>query len=301
LTMKILGRGPFAAAVGLMAVVLIEGCSAQSEPSPGSQAKTGAAATLNPGGAGRGGVAGVAYTEVLIGLMQGDLDSFGGWRPNDLLWGKIFENRTNEELGHLAVVRESVEILKEDLGRRGALDDFNPDLAKAEAAFNSDPSKLWPPSAESRIKEGIAGLKSYREQLISGETRFLPRPENFSHLLDHYVTLLGELDHRLVAPAGFFKSDNEYYYCHGAATGLAQIYAALQRDFAPEIQGRGVQKLMDEAQASLEAAAKMHPWIVLDGGSDSFRANHRLNMAAHLAEARTKSFLVLDSLKQPQP
>ena len=50
----------------------------------------------------------------------------------------------------------------------------------------------------------------------------------------------------------------------------------------------------------LEAAAKMHPWITLDGGDDDFRANHRLNMAAHLDEARTKSFLMLESFK-PSP
>jgi hypothetical protein len=297
--MKNLGRWPLIVAVAVGAVFLIEGCSSSSEPNPRSEAKA-AGAALHPGGVGRAAVPGIAFTEALIGLVQSDLDSFGGWRPNDLLFGKVFENRTNEELGHLAVVRESVEILKEDLGRRGALDEFNPELAKAEAAFDSDPTKLWSPSAESRIQEGIAGLRGYRDELIQGQAGFLPRPDSFSRLLDHYVTLLGELDKRLIAPAGFFKSDNEFYYSHGVAQGLAQVYGAMQRDFAPEIQGRGLQKLMDESQLSLEAAAKMHPWITLDGGDDDFRANHRLNMAAHLDEARTKSFLMLESLK-PSP
>jgi len=296
--MKNLRRGPIIAVAALMVVFLIGGCGSPSEPSPGSGEKAGAAA--GPAGAVRPGVPGITFTEVLFDLMQYDLDSFGGWRPNDFLWGKIFDNRTNEELGHLAVVRESVEILKEDISRRGALDDFNPGLAKAEAAFDSDPYKLWSPSAGSRMKEGVADLKSYRDQLIAGEAGFFPRPDNLAHLLEHYVTLLGDLHKRLLAPVGFFKTDNEFYYSRGAVTGLARLYAAMERDFAPELQARGLGKLIEESRASLELAAKMHPWIVLDGGDDSFRANHRLNMAAHLAEARTKSFLMLESLK-PQP
>jgi len=291
-------RGPGIAWLAVTVVFLLAGCGSSSEPGAGPGEIAGGGGAIK---AARPGVAGITFTEVLIDVMQHDLDSFDGWRPNDLLYGKIFDNCTNEELGHLAVLRESVEILKEDIARRGALDDFVPDLVKAQEAFDSDPYKWWRPSAGSRMQEGVTALKSYRDQLIQGEAGFFPRPDNLAHLLDHDVTLLGDLHKRLVGRVGFFKTDNEFYYSRGAAAGMARLYAAMERDFAPEIQARGLEKLMEEARASLELAAKMHPWIVLDGGDDSFRANHRLNMAAHLAEARTKSFLVLEALKQPPP
>jgi len=289
-------------ALGMAVVVIlwVGGCGSPSIP--GSSSTEGAVAPAGAGKiSGRPGVVGLAFTEALINSIQGDLDSFGGWRPNDLLFGKVFENRTNEELGDLAVVRESVEAMKEDIARIGALDTFNPELAKAEADLDADPFKLWSPSAESKLQEGVSALRGYRESLIQGEAKFYPNPENFARLLNIYITLMGDVHERLLAPAGFFKSDNVFYYGHGAALALAQVFAAMQKDFTEEIQAKGLTKLMEEAQTSLDLAAQMRPWIVFDGGDDDFRANHRLNMAAHLNEARTKTFLMLEALKQPQP
>jgi hypothetical protein len=247
----------------------------------------------------RPGIPGLEFTDAVARVMKDELESFGGWRPNDLVFGNIWHNRKYEQLGKLEVVRHTVRVFKQDIARSGGMDKFDPNVALAEADFWNDPEKFWFPSAESKYKSGVQELLKYKECLQRGDTKFHPRSDNLYRLLDQYIAILGDVHHQLMRrDVGFFETDNIYFYSRGAASAMADILMAVETDFSEAIEGRGLTKLMGETIQPLKQAAGLKPLIVLSGDTDDLRANHRLNLAAYISEARTKLYAMIETLQK---
>jgi hypothetical protein len=244
-------------------------------------------------------VLGLAFTDAVIRVMKDELDSFGGWRPNDLIFGRLWHNRKYEQLGELEVIRQTVRIFKQNIARSGGMDKFDPRMAIAEAEFWNDPGKFWFPSAESKYRNGIKAIFKYRDALLSGEAKFYPRSDNLYLLMDQYIAILGDVHHQLMRrDAKYFEIDNIYFYARGAAYAMAEILSAVQVDFSEEIKSRGLSKLMRESIEPLKEGSGLAPLIILNGSSDDLRANHRLNLAAYISEARTKLYAMIETLQK---
>jgi len=242
---------------------------------------------------------GLKTTESLIQLMDKELKSFGGWRANDLLFGRIFHNRKYEQLGVLEVIRHSVRVLKSEIARAGVTDQFDPDLALAEADFWNDPSKFWFPSAESKFREGVSALKRYRSRLENGEARFYPRSDNLYQLLSEYARILGDVHYQLIRQdVGWFEIDNWFFYARGVARAMEQVYLAILEDFSEEIKNRKLEKLFQEAIADFHQASRLNPLMVLNGDPDDLRANHRLNLASFISDAMGKTITIMETIRK---
>ncbi len=244
-------------------------------------------------------IPGLEFTDAVIGVMKAELESFGGWRPNDIVFGHIWHNRKYEQLGKLEVIRHTVRIFKQDIARSGGMDKFDPNMVIAEAEFWNDPMKFWFPSAESKYKTGVEFLEKYRDGLARGQSKFYPRSDNLYRLMDQYIAILGDVHHQLMLRnVSYFEIDNIFFYSRGAASAMAEILSAVEVDFGEEIERRGLMKLMRETIEPLKEAASLKPIIVLSGGSDDIRANHRLNLAAYISEARTKLYAMIETLQK---
>jgi len=66
---------------------------------------------------------------------------------------------------------------------------------------------------------------------------------------------------------------------------MAEMLDAVSQDFHQELQKKNSQKLLEEASHALHQAARLSPWIVLNGDKDGWIANHRANMGTYIGEA----------------
>src|SRR5688572_10865918 len=103
-------------------------------------------------------VGGEAYAATLAALVEHELESPAGWRPNDfILWGPsvLADNNANRQLGIIRAVRESARVFRDNLTKVSA-SEYDPNLNDADTKLRNDEHKFWFPSAESRFREGVA-------------------------------------------------------------------------------------------------------------------------------------------------
>src|SRR5512139_3081311 len=116
---------------------------------------------------------GEVYAATVIAILEHELNGITGWRPNDfLLWGPHLwaDNNSNRQLGIIQALRESVRVFKDHLTKVSS-NEFDPNLVAADTAFRNDAEKLWLPSAESKMYEGIRHLQAYVDGLRSTPPR----------------------------------------------------------------------------------------------------------------------------------
>ena len=76
---------------------------------------------------------GAAFASTLAALIEQELDSRTGWRPNDFFpWGMYLwaDNNANRQLGILQTVRETLRVMKDHLTKVSS-DEFDPHLVEA--------------------------------------------------------------------------------------------------------------------------------------------------------------------------
>lgn len=234
---------------------------------------------------------GVAFVEASIKPLDYELnDRFWGWRPNDMV--NFTDNVNNFQLGVLEVTRRTSVALAERISRTGSTESYVPELELAMNNFMVKPNQYWFPSAESKYQEGLDGLRDYAGMVETGEARFYGRVDNLLPLLIAYESLLGSCNENLVKlkdggrKISWFKSDDFFYYSKGVASAMGTIFEAMAEDFREPIAQVGAGDILIEITSSLRRAAKIEPWIILEGSPGGIMANHRANMAAPISRAR---------------
>ena len=108
-------------------------------------------------------VSGEVFAAALRAIMEHELSTGSGWRPNDFfLWGPALwaDNNANRQLGIIQAVRESTRVFKDHLTKVSA-NEFDQNLVIADTAFRNDAAKFWLPSAEFKFHEGAQALGRY--------------------------------------------------------------------------------------------------------------------------------------------
>jgi len=250
-------------------------------------------------------VGGQVFATVLADVVEHELRSSTGWRPNDfLLWGpKVFaDNNANRQLGIILVVRESARVLKDHLTKVSS-DPFDPNLLAADTAFRNDAEKMWLPSAESKYREGVWHLRDYVNGLAETPPRSRPmnlRNAELIRLFQTWSDILGDAHAALFRePENLLTTDDDFYRAQGEAHVMHQLMEATAREYRHELTERPIlQTLFTEVSAALGAAAVLKPIIVLNGGSEGFFANHRRNLDAYITEARQKMYSIREELEK---
>jgi hypothetical protein len=256
-------------------------------------------------------VRGEVFASTLAALVEHELQGLAGWRPNDfVLWGPRLwaDNNSNRQLGIIVAVRESTRVLKDHLTKVSSTE-YDPNLVAADTAFRNDVTRLWLPSAESKLREGVRALRRYVDGLHADPPTSKPitgRNMELIRLFQAWGDLLGDAHASLFkerepdgSAVSMTRTDDYYYHAQGVAHALHHLSAAVAREYADDLVGRpALQALLDEAAGDLGHAAEAKPLVVLDGGAAGLLANHRRNLDAAIVDARQKIYSIREELEK---
>jgi hypothetical protein len=254
---------------------------------------------------------GEVYASTVVAIMDHELSSPTGWRPNDfVLWGPALwaDNNANRQLGIIQAVRESVRVLKDHLTKVSATE-YDPNLVRADTAFRNDATKFWLPSAESKFREGNRALRKYVAGLTADPPTSKPltrRNVELIRLFQTWTDLLGDAHANLFkereAGGGavpMWRTDDYFYHAQGFAHVMHHLILAVEREYRQDLESRPtLEALIREVGEALGRAAVMKPLIVLDGGPAGLLANHRRNLDAYVVEARQKMYSIREELEK---
>src|SRR5713226_3423787 len=108
-------------------------------------------------------VPGEIFASTLAAIMDHELHTGFGWRPNDFfLWGPkvTADNNSDRQLGIIQAVRETTRIFKDHLTKVSS-NQYDPNLVIADTDFRNDALKWILPSAEFKYRDGVRHLRLY--------------------------------------------------------------------------------------------------------------------------------------------
>jgi len=247
-------------------------------------------------------------------LIDHELSSPTGWRPNDLfVWGPSLwaDNNSNRQLGIIQALRESTRVFRDNLTKVSATE-YDPNLIDADTKLRNDEFKFWFPSAESRFREASEALGRYEDGLRATPPSSKPinrRNVELIRLSQAWTDLLGgshaNLYKETVVEKGrevsvpTWRTDDYFYRAQGQAHVMHHLTRAIRREYEAELQSRStVLELLDQVEASLERAASLKPLMVLDGSADGLFANHRRNLDVFIVDARQLMYSIREELEK---
>ena len=256
-------------------------------------------------------VPGEIYASTLAAIMDHELNTGFGWRPNDFfLWGPKVgaDNNSDRQLGIIMAMRETTRVLKDHLTKVSS-NQYDPNLVIADTDFRNDAEKWILPSAESKYDDGIRHLRMYVDGLHAtppSSRELNTRAVELVRLIQTWTDLLGDAHANLYrttkddgSPVHSWDCDHYFYHAQGYAHVMYHIMQALEREYAGQIKDDPVLKtLFDDSIDALGKAAVMKPLIVLNGSPEGIFANHRRNLDAYITEARQKMYSIREELER---
>jgi hypothetical protein len=250
-------------------------------------------------------VAGERIAASVIAVMDHELDSVTGWRPNDfILWGPMLfaDNNANRQLGIILAVRETTRVFKDHLTKVSS-DQYDPNLLIADTMFRNDAEKFWFPSSESRFRRGVQALREYIAGLHENppKSKLLNRRNvELIRLFQSWSDMLGDAHSSLYRDdVTFFATDNVFYHAQGVAHAMYHVLRAVRVEYQGGAQNRPIlDTLFEECASALYQASTLKPLFVLNGGPASIFANHRRNLDAYINEARQKMYSIREELEK---
>jgi hypothetical protein len=256
-------------------------------------------------------VPGEIYASTLAAIMDHELHTGFGWRPNDFfLWGPKVgaDNNSDRQLGIIMAVRETTRVFKDHLTKVSS-NQYDPNLVIADTDFRNDAEKWILPSAESKYDDGVKHLRMYVAGLHTTppDSRELnTRAVELVRLIQAWTDLLGDAHANLYrsnkdngSPVHSWDCDHYFYHAQGYAHVMYHMMQALEREYAGQLKDDPVLKTMfDESIDALGKAALMKPLIVMNGSPDGLFANHRRNLDAYITEARQKMYSIREELQR---
>ena len=256
-------------------------------------------------------ISGEIYASTLAAIMDHELHSGFGWRPNDFfLWGPhvMADNNSNRQLGIIMALRETMRVFKDHLTKISS-NVYDSNLVVADTDFRNDPEKWWLPSAEGKYEDGIRHLRAYVAGLHATpptSSELNQRNIELIRLIQAWSDLLGDAHANLYrtrqdngAPVHMWDVDDYFYHAQGYAHVIYHMMRAVKREYYVALRNKPVLAvLFNETIEPLGKAAVLKPLIVLDGSPDGLFANHRKNLDAYISEARQKLYSIREELER---
>jgi hypothetical protein len=254
---------------------------------------------------------GEIYASTLAAIMDHELHTGFGWRPNDFfLWGPkvAADNNSDRQLGIIQAIRETTRVFKDHLTKVSS-NQYDPNLVIADTDFRNDAEKWILPSPEGKYDDGIAHLRAYIAGLHTtppSSRELNTRAVELVRLVQTWTDLLGDAHANLYratkddgSPVHSWDCDHYFYHSQGYAHVMYHMMQALEREYAGQLKDDPVLKTMfDESIDALGKAAVLKPLIVMDGSPDGLFANHRRNLDAYITEARQKMYSIREELER---
>lgn len=245
---------------------------------------------------------GYSTVETIARVMEGQLEGFGGWLPNDLPLGPGFflDNLPNFQLGTLQILRHATRVLRDHLTRQRTSDSVHRETDAAYTAYANDPEKWAFPSAESAYSRGNAALRRFGGELGS-TANFYPRADNLVQLLEPFVSELGAVATMLLnsrtEKVDWSEVDDNFYRAQGVGYALLGLMEAVKVDFDGVLNDKNAMTITELIIGSL-AESQFEPLVITNGDKNGVLANHSSNLKAYLDDARQKMNSLITILKQ---
>jgi hypothetical protein len=271
--------------------------------------------------AGRPVVIGYSTVDTLTQVVTWLLEKPGGYLSNDVMPPSVWlDNMPNFEFGVLVQARDLARVLRNDYSRSQSQSTEDTDLASAEPALNTtNDSWLFPPS-ESRYREAVESLDSFKMRLTDSnpaDAQFYARADNLREWLAVVERRLGSLSQRLSASVGqvrvntdlagqrageaarelepdvdvktpWLQIDDVFYEARGTAWALLHFLRAAQFDFQGVLEDKNaVVSLRQVIRELEEGLAPVHSPMILNGSGYGLFPNHSLVLASYLSRAHS--------------
>jgi hypothetical protein len=254
---------------------------------------------------------GEIFASTLAEIMDHELHSTFGWRPNDfLLWGPrvLADNNAERQLGIIMAVRETTRVLKDHLTKVSS-NEYDQNLVVADTDFRNDAERWILPAPETKYADGVRHLRDYVAGLHTNpeSSRELnQRSVELIRLIQAWTDMLGDAHAKLYQtstygnkPIHSWDCDHLFYHAQGYTHVMFYMMKAVQREYAGQIKEDPVLvTLINEATEALGKAAVLKPLIVFNGAPDGIFANHRRNLDTYVAEARQKMYSIREELQR---
>jgi hypothetical protein len=254
---------------------------------------------------------GEIYASTLAAIMDHELHTGFGWRPNDFfLWGPhvMADNNSDRQLGIIMALRETTRVFKDHLTKISS-NEYDQSLVIADTDLRNDPTRWMLPAAETKYNDAVRYLRAYVAGLHTTPPTSRPlnqRNMELIRLFQAWTDLLGDAHAYLYrtrkddgSPVRAWDVDDYFYHSQGYAHVMYYMMQALRREYYQPLKTKPVlATLFDEAIDPLGKAATMKPLIVLDGSPEGLLANHRRNLDAYISEARQKMYSIREELER---
>ena len=254
---------------------------------------------------------GEIFASTLAEIVDHELHSTFGWRPNDFfLWGPkvLADNNANRQLGIIMAVRETMRVFKDHLTKVSS-NEYDQNLVVADTDFRNDAERWILPAPENKYADGVEHLRAYVAGLHANpETsrELNQRSVELIRLMQTWTDLLGDAHAKLYQTSSYggkpihtWDCDNLFYHAQGYTHVMFYMMLALRREYAGQIKEDPVlMTLIDETTEALGKAAVLKPLIVFNGAPDGIFANHRRNLDTYVAEARQKMYSIREELER---
>lgn len=228
------------------------------------------------------------------------------WLPNDppFLPSHFLDNAPNFQRGMIeALARFSVE-LNDEIGRVRGSSAADADLGNAAGRLQY-PADIWifewssapvQPSSESQYRRAVEDLRRYNQRLASGEAVFERRSDNLRATLDRIAADMGAVSASIADKVDRdtarwidFTADDVFYRNKGRMYAYYMVLRELGRDYEALIRERTLAASWAQMLDSLDAAAGLQPWVVMNGQLDSLATpNHLAAQGFEVLRARTQ-------------
>lgn len=228
-----------------------------------------------------------------------------GWVANDpwFLPASALDNMPNYQQGLVHAMSLFAIEMTDQMGRIRGSSAADTDLEKAAGLlrypgnrWHFDLSTSWAPTAtsESQYRDAAKRLMAYNQRLAEGSATFDRRADNLLATLERFNADIGSesaiLD-RAISDLGTWSmtTDDKFYRTKGKLYGYLMILTALGTDFDGILTEKEIGPLWAEMLASLGAAVKMDPLLILNASPDSLiLPSHLATQGFYLLRARTR-------------
>ena len=224
-----------------------------------------------------------------------------GWVANALPFmpGYYLDNMPNYQKGVMAALSRFVVEMTDQIGRSRGSSQADPDLTQAQGAIKYDGEKwsmVASASADTNYVYAAAALARYNTRLAEKQAIFDARADNLLTTLERISADLGSASaviDQAVQDNTFFlwdrTSDDHFFDIKGRMYGYAMIMRGLEIDFEAVVRNRNLGAVWTQTISSLEAAAALDPYTIINGSPDGLiLPNHLTTMGFYLLRARTQ-------------
>ncbi len=216
----------------------------------------------------------------MINIMKEEFETTLGYRPDDLVTGKIIDNGTNRQRGEVQAIQVYVKYFIEQRSVKNYADEIKSNV------IDRDLEKFWFSSGKKSLEEGVISLEKMADGITARKSKIPGDPKTLKGVLEVSRRLsAGEHASLTASDPQCMEKDNIFYHARGTAIVSRAVLSSSLEAFAFAASEKNIEADLEGAIYYLDKAIEMDPLIVLSSGPDSIFSNHLSTMAYYFDQS----------------